>query len=154
MPRYVVEREIPGAGKLTASELKVISQRSLYVLNELGPTIQWIQSYIAGDKIYCIYIAANPDILREHARRAGFPADRIAEIRTIIDPATGEVALTQREREVLCLIARGLTRSEIAQALFISENTVRHHLEHIYDKIGTSNRAGATLYAKEHGLLA
>jgi hypothetical protein len=88
MPRYVIERDLPGAGKLTAPELQAISQKSCSVLQNLGPQIQWVQSYVTDNKIYCIYIAPNPDIIREHAQRGGFPANQIAEVKSIIDPTT------------------------------------------------------------------
>jgi len=91
MPKYVIEREIPGAGNLSAQELKAISQKSCGVLNQLGPQIQWIESYVTGDKIYCIYIAPNEAMIREHARQGGFPANQISEIKTMIDPTTAEV---------------------------------------------------------------
>jgi len=90
MPKYVIEREIPGAGELTAEQLQGISQTSCGVLNELGPRIQWLQSYVTGDKIYCVYIAPNEDMVREHASRGGFPANKISEVKTIIDPTTAE----------------------------------------------------------------
>ena len=90
MPKYVIEREIPGAGKLSADELRAISQKSCSVLNNLGPEIQWIQSYVTGDKIYCIYRAPNEEMVREHAKQGGFPANRISEIATVIDPTTAE----------------------------------------------------------------
>ena len=90
MPKYVIEREIPGAGKLTAQQLKAISQTSCGVLQTLGPQIQWIQSYVTDDKIYCVYIAPNPEIIREHARQGQFPANRISEIKSVIDPTTAE----------------------------------------------------------------
>lgn len=90
MPKYVIEREIPGAGNLTASELQAISQKSCSILRGMGPEIQWVHSYVTGDKIYCIYIAPNEELVREHARLAGMPADRISEIRTLIDPTTAE----------------------------------------------------------------
>ena len=93
MPKFVIEREIPGAGRLTAQQLRVISQASCGIVQTLGPQIQWVQSYIADDKIYCVYIAPNAEIIREHARRGQFPANRIAEIKTMIDPTTAEVAL-------------------------------------------------------------
>ena len=92
MPKYVIEREIPGAGKLTAQQLKVISQASNGIVQTLGPQIQWVQSYVAEDKIYCVYIAPNAEIIREHARRGQFPANRIAEVRSVIDPTTAEAA--------------------------------------------------------------
>ena len=90
MPKYVIERDIPGAGNLSAAELKAISQKSCSVLGELGPQIQWQQSYVTGDKVYCIYIAPNEDLVREHASRGGFPANRISEVATVIDPVTAE----------------------------------------------------------------
>jgi hypothetical protein len=90
MPKYVIEREIPGAGKLTAQELKAISQKSCGVLREMGPQIQWVQSYVTDDKIYCVYNAPSEDAIRAHAQKGGFPANRIARIRTMIDPTTAE----------------------------------------------------------------
>jgi hypothetical protein len=90
MPKYIIEREIPGASKLNAEQLKAISQTSCGVLSELGPSIQWKHSYVAGDKIYCIYIAPNEAMIREHANRGGFPANKITEIAEIIDPVTAE----------------------------------------------------------------
>ena len=90
MPKFVIERVIPGAGKLSSAELKAISQKSCSVLNNLGPQIQWVQSYVTGDKIYCVYIAPNEETIREHASQGGFPANRISEIKTIIDPTTAE----------------------------------------------------------------
>jgi Protein of unknown function (DUF4242) len=90
MPKYVIEREIPGAGKLSAEDLAGISQKSCSVLSELGPKIQWIESYVTDDKIYCIYIAPDEQAVREHARRGGFPANRISEVKRIIDPTTAE----------------------------------------------------------------
>jgi predicted Rdx family selenoprotein len=90
MPKYIIEREIPGAGKLSPEELRGVSQKSCSVLQKLGPQIQWVQSYVTGDKVYCVYIAPNEDIIREHARQGGFPANKISEIRTIIDPTTSE----------------------------------------------------------------
>ncbi len=91
MPKFIIEREIPNAGALSASELKSIAQRSCAVLRELGPTIQWVQSYVTEDKITCVYIAPNVELLREHARRGAFPADRVLEISTVIDPTTAEL---------------------------------------------------------------
>ena len=88
MQRYVIEREIPGAGELLAGDLQGISQKSCGVLKELGPQIQWVESYVTDNKVYCVYIAANEDIVREHAKRGGFPANRISQVRTIIDPTT------------------------------------------------------------------
>ena len=90
MPKYVIEREVPGAGKLSPEQLKAISNTSCGVLRKLGPEIQWTHSYVTGDKIYCIYIAANEDLVREHAKQGGFPANSVAEVKTIIDPTTAE----------------------------------------------------------------
>lgn len=90
MPKYLIEREIPNAAALSAAELKTIAQRSCTVLQELGPQIQWIQSYVTEDKITCVYIAPNADIIRQHARLGGFPANRVLEVATIIDPTTAE----------------------------------------------------------------
>ncbi len=90
MPQYLIERNIPGAGKLTASELQGISQKSCGVLNAMGPQIQWVHSYVTADQIHCVYRAPNEEMVREHARRGGFPADRVSEILTIIDPTTAE----------------------------------------------------------------
>jgi Protein of unknown function (DUF4242) len=90
MPKYVIERELPGAGKLSPQELRAISQKSCSVLNELGPQVQWLQSYVTPDKIYCVYIAPDAEMVREHARRGGFPANRVEEVRTMIDPTTAE----------------------------------------------------------------
>jgi hypothetical protein len=90
MPKYIIERVIPEAGKLSAQELQAISAHSNGVIRELGPQIQWVQSYVTGDRIYCVYNAANEDLVREHAFKGGFPADRISEVRTVIDPVTAE----------------------------------------------------------------
>jgi hypothetical protein len=90
MPKYVIEREIPGAGKLSPAELHAISQKSCAVLGNMGPAIQWVHSYVTDDKIYCVYIAQNEAQVREHARQGGFPANRVSEVRTIIDPTTAE----------------------------------------------------------------
>ena len=90
MPKYVIEREIPGAGNLSPQELQGISQKSCNVLQNLGPQIQWVQSYVTGDKVYCIYIAPSEDMIRAHAQQGGFPANRISEIKTVIDPTTAE----------------------------------------------------------------
>lgn len=90
MPKYVIEREIPGAGKLSAGELQGIAQKSCSVLKNLGPQIQWVESYVADDKVYCVYIAPNADLIREHARQGGFPANRISEVKRMIDPTTAE----------------------------------------------------------------
>jgi cell division inhibitor SulA len=92
MPKYVIERELPGAGKLTPDQLHAISQKSCGVLRNLGPQIQWVESYVTDDKIYCVYIAPNEEMVREHARQGGFPANRISEVRRMIDPTTSEGA--------------------------------------------------------------
>ena len=89
MPKYLIEREIPGAGKFSSQQLQAISQKSCTVLNKLGPHIQWLHSYVTGDKVYCVYIAPNETIIQEHARQGGFPANRISEVKAVIDPATG-----------------------------------------------------------------
>jgi hypothetical protein len=90
MPKFLIERDIPGAGKLSAAEMRAISQKSCSVLQGLGPQIQWVQSYVTGDKVYCVYIAPNEGMVREHARQGGFPANRVSEITSIIDPTTAE----------------------------------------------------------------
>jgi hypothetical protein len=90
MPKYVIEREIPGAGNLTADQLKGISQTSCGVLSNMGPQIQWVQSYVTGDKIYCVYIAPNKEMVLEHAQKGGFPANAVNEVATVIDPTTAE----------------------------------------------------------------
>jgi hypothetical protein len=90
MPKYLIEREIPGAGELTAQELKGISQTSCGVLKTMGSEIQWVHSYVTGDKIYCVYIAPNKEMVREHARQGGFPANSVSEVSAIIDPTTAE----------------------------------------------------------------
>lgn len=90
MPQYVIEREMPGVGKLGQADLKGASQTSCNVLRDLGPEIQWVHSYVTDDKIYCIYRAPNEDLIREHAERGGFPANAIAEVRSVIDPTTAE----------------------------------------------------------------
>ena len=90
MPKYVIEREIPGAGKLSPDQLKAISQTSCGVLRNLGPEIQWVHSYVTGDKIYCIYIAPNEQLVREHAKQGGFPANSVAQVTSVIDPTTAE----------------------------------------------------------------
>lgn len=87
MPKYIIEREAPGAGRMSASELRAMSQKSCSVVERIGPDLQWIESFVTDDKLYCIYIAANADLIREHAALGGFPVNRISEIRTIIDPA-------------------------------------------------------------------
>ena len=90
MPKYVIERDIPGAGKLSSQELHAISQKSCSVLNKLGPQIQWVESYVTPDRIYCVYIAPNEQMVREHARQGGFPANRISEVKSVINPTTAE----------------------------------------------------------------
>ena len=90
MPKFVIERELPGAGSLTAEQLHGVAQKSCDVLRKLGPEIQWIQSYVTDDKIYCVYIAPNEALVREHAQKGGFPANRVSAVRTIIDPTTSE----------------------------------------------------------------
>ena len=91
MPKYIIEREIPNAGALSPAELQEISRRSCGVLSELGPSIQWVQSYVTEDKITCVYVAPNAEIIREHAKRGGFPADRVLEVGAVIDPTTAEM---------------------------------------------------------------
>lgn len=90
MPKYVIERTLPGVGNSTADALQTVSQTSCSVLKELGPQIQWVQSFVTNDKIYCVYIAPNEDMIREHAAKGGFPADSISEVRAVIDPTTAE----------------------------------------------------------------
>lgn len=90
MPKYIIEREIPGAGKLSNEELHGVSQKSCSVIRNLGPQIQWVESYVTDDKLYCVYIAPDPELIREHARQGGFPANRISQIRRMIDPTTAE----------------------------------------------------------------
>jgi len=90
MPKYVIEREIPGAGKLSPKELQAISQKSCGVLREMGPQIQWVHSYVTDDKVYCVYVAPNEEAARQHAQQGGFPANRVSRIRTMIDPTTAE----------------------------------------------------------------
>ena len=90
MPKFLIEREIPGAGKLSPKDLQGISQKSCSVLHKLGPQIQWVESYVTGDKIYCVYIAPNADMIREHAKQGGFPANKISEIKSVISPTTAE----------------------------------------------------------------
>ena len=92
MPKYVIERELPGAGKLSGDELRAISQKSNQVLADLGPEISWLQSYVTDDKIYCVYVAPDEDIILEHARCGGFPANRVSKVSTMIDPSTGDAA--------------------------------------------------------------
>ena len=90
MPKFLIERNIPGAGSLSADQLQAVSQKSCSVLQNLGPEIQWVQSYVTGDKITCVYIAPNAELVREHARQGGFPADAVLEVKGIIDPTTAE----------------------------------------------------------------
>jgi predicted Rdx family selenoprotein len=90
VPKYVIEREIPAAGQLSAEELRAISQKSCSVLSGMGPQIQWVQSYVTDDKVYCVYIAPDEEAVREHARQGGFPANRVSEVRSVIDPTTAE----------------------------------------------------------------
>ena len=90
MPKYVIEREVPGVGQLSSEQMQAISQTSCCVLQKLGPQIQWVQSYVTGDKIYCIYIAPNEEMVREHAKQGGFPANKVSEIKAVIDPTTAE----------------------------------------------------------------
>src|SRR5438045_9281405 len=97
MPKYVIEREIPEAGKLSAEQLQAISQKSCGVVKDLGPQIQWVQSYVTDNKIYCVYIAPNEAMVREHARQGGFPANRVSEVRQVIDPTTAERKGEQKE---------------------------------------------------------
>ncbi len=90
MPKYVIERDIPGAGKLTSDQLQGISQKSCSVLKNLGPQIQWVESYVTDDKVYCVYIAPDDALIRKHAKEGGFPANRVSEVRRMIDPTTAE----------------------------------------------------------------
>lgn len=90
MPKYVIEREVPGAGNLSPQELRAISQKSCGVLSKMGPQIQWVQSYVTDDKIYCVYIAPNEQMVREHAKQGGFPANRVSAVKNMIDPTTSE----------------------------------------------------------------
>lgn len=94
MPKYVIERELPGAGTLSTDQLQAIAQKSCNVLTALGPSIQWVHSYVTDDKIYCVYIAPNEQTVRDHARQGGFPANKISEVRTTIDPTTAERQVT------------------------------------------------------------
>jgi cell division inhibitor SulA len=90
MPKFVIEREIPGVGSMSAEQLKAVSQTSCGVLRNLGPQIQWLQSYVTDDKIFCVYIAPNEEMIREHAKQGGFPANKVLQVRTMIDPTTAE----------------------------------------------------------------
>ena len=95
MPRYVIERELPGAGKLTKNELQAISQRSCNVIKELGPSIQWVESFVTEDKLYCVYNAPNKEIIKQHAEKGEFPANRIEEIKSMISPVTAEESVRE-----------------------------------------------------------
>jgi hypothetical protein len=90
MPKYVIERDIPGVGKLTPPEVQAVSQKSCAVLREMGPQIQWVQSYVTGDRVYCVYIAPDEDAVRKHAQKTGIPANRVSQVQFIIDPTTAE----------------------------------------------------------------
>jgi Protein of unknown function (DUF4242) len=90
MPKFVIERDIPGAGKLTPEQLHGISQTSCGVLSAMGPRIQWVHSYVTDDRVYCVYLAPNAEMVLEHARQGGFPANRVSEVRAVIDPTTAE----------------------------------------------------------------
>ncbi|MGE5110374.1 MAG: DUF4242 domain-containing protein [Acidobacteriaceae bacterium] len=90
MPEFVIEREIPGAGSLTDEQLREVAQKSVGVLKEMGPEIKWLHSYVTGDKIYCVYLAPDEETVREHARRGGFPANRVSAVRRLIDPSTAD----------------------------------------------------------------
>ena len=90
MPKYLIEREVPGVGNLSPQDVQGLSRKSCSVLQNMGPQIQWVQSYVTGDKIYCVYIAPNEEMIREHAKQGGFPANRISEIKSMIDPTTAE----------------------------------------------------------------
>ncbi len=90
MPKYVIERDIPGAGKLSPAELRGISQKSCSVLKGMGPQIQWVHSYVTDDKVYCVYVAPNEEAVRKHAKEGGFPANRISQVKSVIDPTTAE----------------------------------------------------------------
>jgi hypothetical protein len=90
MPQYVIEREIPGAGSMTEEQLQEVARKSLRVLKEMGPDIKWLHSYVTGDKIYCVYLAPDEETIREHARRGGFPANRVSAVRRLIDPSMGD----------------------------------------------------------------
>jgi hypothetical protein len=90
MPKFVIEREIPGAGNLSPQELQAVAQTSCEVLRQMGPQIQWLHSYVTGDKVYCVYIAPNEEMIRAHAQQGGFPANRVSEVKSVIDPTTSE----------------------------------------------------------------
>ena len=113
MPKYVIERELPGAGKLTPEELKAISQTSCGVLDKMGPQIQWVHSYVTADKIYCVYNAPNEEMIREHARLGGFPANSVSSVTTMIDPVTGCFETKQFKHKESIEIAKLPLKSEI-----------------------------------------
>jgi hypothetical protein len=96
MPKFVIERDLPGAGNLTEEQLRSISQKSNKVIADLGPEIRWLTSYVTDDKLYCVYVAPDPDILFEHARCGGFPANKVSKVTTVIDPSTGDVPVTAK----------------------------------------------------------
>ena len=90
MPKYIIERELPGAGRLSRDELRAMAQKSVGILQDMGPRIQWLQSYVVDDKIYCVYIAPSAELIKEHARCGGFPVGRISQVRALVDPTTAE----------------------------------------------------------------
>lgn len=90
MPKFVIERDVPGAGKLTDAQLREISQKSVKILKEMGPEIQWLHSYVTGDKVYCVYLAPNEAVIQEHAKRVGLPANRVSAVRRLIDASIAE----------------------------------------------------------------
>jgi hypothetical protein len=90
MPKFIIERELPGAGKLSVQELQGVAQKSCSVLRNLGPQIQWVESFVTDDKIYCVYVAPNEEMIRQHAKQGGFPANRVSQVRRMIDPTTAE----------------------------------------------------------------
>lgn len=91
MPKFVIERELPGAGRLSRDELRAVSQKSVGILQDMGPKIQWVQTFVTDDKLYCVYNAASDQLIKDHAKCGGFPANRISQVRTVIDPTTAEV---------------------------------------------------------------
>ena len=91
MPKYVIERDLPGAGLMAPAQLRAVAEKSCAVLRGLGPAIQWVQSYVTGDKIYCVYIAPNEELIRRHAQEGGFPVTRVSEVRAVMDPTTAEL---------------------------------------------------------------
>ena len=100
MPKYLIEREIPGAGQMSPQQLQGVAEKSCSVLRNLGPQIQWVHSYVTENKIYCVYIAPNEQMVREHARQGGFPANRVSQIDAVIDPTTSETAAARRSPEM------------------------------------------------------